>query len=62
MERQTFSVEEAAKLLGISRNSAYAAIRAGEIPSCRFGRRLVVPKAGVDRLLREGGGGQGEHR
>ena len=51
MERQTANVEEAARLLGIGRNSAYVAVRQGEIPVIRIGRRMVVPRAALDRLL-----------
>ncbi len=50
--RQTFTVEEAAEILGIGRNSAYEAIRRGEIPALRLGRRLVVPRQALERLLR----------
>lgn len=50
-ERQTFSVDEAAEILGVSRNSAYAAAKAGELPTIKLGRRLLVPKAALDRLL-----------
>ena len=32
IERQTMSIEEAARLLGIGRNNAYLAARNGEIP------------------------------
>ena len=46
-KRRTCTVQEAAQLLGISRNSAYAAVHRGEIPSIRLGRRYVVP---IDRL------------
>lgn len=45
------SVVDAAALLGISRNSAYEAIRRGEIPALRFGRSIRVPRAALDRLL-----------
>lgn len=45
------SVSEAAALLGISRNSAYEAVRRGEIPALRFGRSIRVPMAALDRLL-----------
>ncbi len=38
----TGTVEEAAEVLGISRNSAYEAVREGEIPSMRAGRRILV--------------------
>jgi excisionase family DNA binding protein len=50
-ERLTFTVEEAAKRLGISRNFAYRAVSRGEIPSVRIGRRLLVPKAALEKLL-----------
>lgn len=49
--RRTYDVEEAAKLLGIGRNAAYDAARRGEIPTIKMGRRLLVPKAALDRLL-----------
>lgn len=50
-ERLTLTVEEAATLLGISRASAYEAVRQGEIPAIRIGRRILVPKAALERLL-----------
>lgn len=50
-ERLTFTVEEAATLLGISRAFAYEAVRRGEIPSIRIGRRVLVPKAALQRLV-----------
>ncbi len=50
-ERLTLTVEEAARLLGISRAFAYEAVRRGEIPSIRIGRRVLVPKAGLTRLV-----------
>lgn len=53
MERIVFTVEEAGALLGLSRNSAYEAARRGELPTVRFGRRLVVPKARLMALLGE---------
>lgn len=50
-DRQTYDVEEAARLLGIGRNQAYAAVRRGDIPCIKVGRRMVIPKASLDRLL-----------
>jgi excisionase family DNA binding protein len=47
------TVEEAAKLLGISRGLAYEAARRGEIPTIRLGRRLLVPRAKLLTLLGE---------
>ncbi len=51
MERQTVTVEEAARALGIGRGSAYEAVKRGDIPSIRVGRRIVVPRAALERLL-----------
>jgi excisionase family DNA binding protein len=50
-ERLTFTVDEAAAILGIGRNTAYEAIRRREIPSVRFGRRLLVPRNALENLL-----------
>ncbi len=44
----TVDVPIAGNVLGLSRDSAYEAARRGDIPTLRFGRRLVVP---VPRLL-----------
>lgn len=52
-KRLTLTVPEAAEALGISRMSAYAAVREGTIPSLRIGRRLLIPRAGLDRMLAE---------
>lgn len=47
----TLTVAHAARLLGVSRASAYAAAQRGEIPVIRIGHRLVVPTADLCRLL-----------
>lgn len=47
----TMTVEEAAALLGISRMSAYAGCARGEIPSLRIGKRLIVPRIALEKLL-----------
>jgi excisionase family DNA binding protein len=51
IERRTYTVEEAGKILGLSRNTAYARATDGSLPTIRFGRLLLVPKAVLDRLL-----------
>ena len=53
MERQTVTVEEAAQFLGISRSTAYEAVRRGELPVIRIGRRYVVPRQALERMLSE---------
>ena len=51
----TISVERAGELLGISRAAAYEAVKTGRIPSLRFGRKIVVPRAALERMATEGG-------
>ena len=51
ISRRTYTVEEAARLLGIGRNHAYEAAKRGEIPCIKIGKRIVVPKAAIDRML-----------
>jgi excisionase family DNA binding protein len=47
----TVSVEIAGAVPGLSRASAYGLARSGEIPTIRMGRRLLVPKAALEKLL-----------
>lgn len=51
MEKQTYSVAEAAQKLGLSKNSVYSGIHDGSIPSIKVGRRLLVPIPALDRML-----------
>lgn len=51
VERKTYSVPEVAKILGISRNSVYAAVARGDIKSVKIGGRLIIPKRVIDKLL-----------
>jgi excisionase family DNA binding protein len=44
-ERAVYTVVEVAKLLSLSRGSAYALVRDGTIPALRLGGRWVVPRA-----------------
>jgi excisionase family DNA binding protein len=54
------TVEQTAKLLGISRGLAFAAVRSGEIPSRRVGRRILVPTEQLRRWLHENGKAGGD--
>jgi excisionase family DNA binding protein len=49
--RATLTVDETAAILGISRTTAYESMRRGEIPARRFGRRVVVLRHELERLL-----------
>ena len=50
-ECKTVSVPEAGARLGLSRGGAYEAARRGEIPTIKFGRKLVVPLVALNRML-----------
>jgi hypothetical protein len=45
------SVEEAGGLFGLGRSASYEAARRGELPTLRFGRRLVVPIPRIEAML-----------
>jgi excisionase family DNA binding protein len=51
IERRTCTVKEAAKTLGISIPSAYEAARTGELPTIKFGKRILVPLVALERKL-----------
>jgi excisionase family DNA binding protein len=44
-------VPAAGRLLGLGKNAAYQAIAAGELPSLRIGRRVLVPRDRLRALL-----------
>jgi len=50
----TVTVEEAARLLGISRTLAYELVTRGELPHLRLGRRIVVSRRALE-LMVDGG-------
>jgi len=52
-DRLTWDVPAAARRLGVSTAYYYRAARRGELPVMRLGRRLVVPKAALLRLLND---------
>lgn len=54
-ERLVLTVVAAGELLGVCRATAYMLARTGQIPTIRLGRRLVVPKSALERMLAEAG-------
>jgi excisionase family DNA binding protein len=54
--RMTMTVEQAAAALGVSRGTAYEAVRTGQLPTIRIGRRVLVPIEGLQALLRTSAG------
>lgn len=49
------TIDEVASILRISRQSAYEAARRGEIPTLKIGRRILVPRVALDRLIASAG-------
>ena len=54
-ESLVYSVPEAGRLLRLSRATSYMLANQGVIPTIRLGRRLVVPKIAIERMLAEAG-------
>lgn len=54
-ESLTLTVPEAGELLGLGRDAAYEAAKRGDLPVLRFGRRLLVPRAALERMLEQAG-------
>jgi len=50
-ERYCMAVPEAARKLGVSRNFGYELVKRGELPVIRFGKRLLIPKAALEKML-----------
>jgi excisionase family DNA binding protein len=51
--RLTLTVGEAAKLLRLSRAFTYELVARGELPSLRFGRRVVIPRIAIERIVND---------
>jgi excisionase family DNA binding protein len=52
VDRETYSVEQTAKILGIGRNLAYEAVKRGDIRVLGLaGSRSRVPRREIERLL-----------
>ncbi len=47
----TLTIPEAAKRLGVGRNTLYDAVKRNEVPHIRIGRRVLVPLAALERFL-----------
>lgn len=45
------TVKQARLQLGLSRSLMYEAVRTRQIPSIRIGRRILIPRAALEKLL-----------
>jgi excisionase family DNA binding protein len=51
-EVRTYSIQEARRLLGIGRDTAYKSVKLGAIRSIRFGAVVRIPHVEVERILK----------
>ena len=51
LSRATYTIDEVAELFGVGRNQAYDSARRGEFPTIRLGKRILAPRAAIDRML-----------
>lgn len=49
--RATLNLSEVATLLGVSKSSAHRWAADGTLPTVRLGRRVLVPRAAIEKLL-----------
>lgn len=50
-ERLTWTAREVSKLTSLAVNSVYQGIATGQIPHIRIGKRILIPKAALLRML-----------
>ena len=51
MEKEFYSVPEAAALLGLSRIAVFKKVKKGQLAAIRFGRNWAVPASALEGLL-----------
>jgi hypothetical protein len=49
--RSSFTIRETAEILGISRWHAWNAAKRGDLPVVSIGRRKIVPRVRLERLM-----------
>ena len=50
-KRLTVTVDECARILGISRGLCFQMVHEGKIPHLRFNKRIVIPQWAIEDLL-----------
>ena len=53
-QRYCMGVPEVARRIGVSRNFGYELVKRGELPVIKFGKRLLIPKVALEKMLEEG--------
>ncbi len=53
MDKAVLSVAECGAMLGLSRNATYNACLSGALPHLKIGKRLLIPKVAIEKMLAE---------
>jgi excisionase family DNA binding protein len=53
-QKETYTMDEAIRRIGCSRSTGYLAARRGELPVIRLGRKILVSRVALDRMLAGG--------
>lgn len=53
IKKSVYSIPEVAELLGVSRTLAYDLANKGELPVLRLGKRMVIPKIALEKMLED---------
>jgi len=56
VDRLVLTIKEASEILGVSLHVAYQAAREGTLPTVRFSRRWLVPRAALLAMLQRDDG------
>lgn len=51
MERETYTIEEVAAVLGISRTHAYRMAASGDLPAIRLRSKILIPRRAIEEML-----------
>ena len=54
-KRLCITVPEAAAMLGLSRNFAYELVKQKQLPVVKFGKRLLIPRVALEKMLEKEG-------
>lgn len=52
INKQVYTVTEVAKILGVSRGTAYECVKTNAIPHIKLGRRIVIPGVALEQFLK----------
>lgn len=54
LTRMSYSVDEAATIIGIGRTTLYRIIKSGQLPTIKIGTRTLIRRSDLEGLLNSG--------